>query len=257
MSTEKPARLDYEALVVAYAMSRLDQRYLRYRGARTWKQAFEDASTILCIRPSSLKNLRDEFDPIHGNQRKGWHKRPLRPSRLQVLTQLCDLSDDGLLALVAQILHRDADAVSEAVDALVSAHPIAYNVAERLRTGRLAERYFLENCEKIVQIHRSDIIDLRDSACGYDFGIQSRPEVAIETKGLSTSKGGIVFTDREWSEARLRKADFWLVVVGNLNSVPVFRLFHDPFRILKVKCRHSTVISANWHSFISLPPSAG
>jgi len=29
-------------------------------------------------QPASLKNYRDEFDPLFPNRRKGWHKRPTR-----------------------------------------------------------------------------------------------------------------------------------------------------------------------------------
>lgn len=67
------SRLETEAIVLGYAMSRLDGKYLRHRGSRTWRSAFEEAAGALSIRSSSLKNLRDEFDPVHGNQRRGWH----------------------------------------------------------------------------------------------------------------------------------------------------------------------------------------
>jgi hypothetical protein len=60
-------RLETEAIVVGYAMSRLDMAYLQAQHCRTWKEAFEQAAAELDIRPASLKNLRDEFDPVHNN----------------------------------------------------------------------------------------------------------------------------------------------------------------------------------------------
>ncbi len=69
-------RLETAAIVVGYAMSRLDEGFLRSQRVRTWKAAFEHAAKALHVRPASLKNLRDEFDPFHDNKRKGWRHRP-------------------------------------------------------------------------------------------------------------------------------------------------------------------------------------
>ncbi len=82
--------LETSVIVVGYAMSRLDRQYLRAFGHRSWKAAFADAGAGLAVAPSSLKNLRDEFDPVHGNSRRGWHARPLRKSRQRVLAELCE-----------------------------------------------------------------------------------------------------------------------------------------------------------------------
>lgn len=245
-------RLEFEAIVVAYAMSRLDRRYLELRGLRTWKEAFREASHAMDAPPSSFKNLRDEFDPFHGNDRRGWHQRPLRSNRQRVLADLCEVSDDALLELVASILRGEAEEIAEAIDALATSPRIVHNVAERLLTGRLAEEYFLANCEEIVRVRSSEILDLRQAACGYDFGIRSQPEIAIETKGLRATRGEILFTDREWAEAKLRGASFWLVVVGDLSSQPRFRLFRDPYKRLAAKCRHQVTVTASWHARVSV-----
>lgn len=146
----QPVRLETEAIVIGYAMSRLDTIYLQAQNCRTWTEAFEQAAAELGIRPASLKNLRDEFDPVHNNRRKGWHKRPLRPNRQRVLDELKDLSDDAILELVARIVRREEDAILEAIDSLAFPPRTAYNVAERLLTGRRAEEYFLANCEQLI-----------------------------------------------------------------------------------------------------------
>ena len=90
-------------------MSRLDGRYLQAQGVRTWKTAFERAAKALRVRPASLKNLRDEFDPIHDNLRKGWRHRPLRPNRQRVMGDLSEVSDDALLESVNRISRRRRD----------------------------------------------------------------------------------------------------------------------------------------------------
>ena len=73
--------------------------------------------------------------------------------------------------------------------------------------------------------------DRRDSALGFDFAVAGIPERAIEVKGIKGQSGAILFTDREWSEAKVRQAEYWLVVVGNITATPVFRLFQDPQRV--------------------------
>ena len=69
-------RIDAGAIVVGYVMSRLDVRYLDARGLSTWRLAFAEASESLGLPGSSVKNLRDEFDPFHGNARQGWRALP-------------------------------------------------------------------------------------------------------------------------------------------------------------------------------------
>jgi hypothetical protein len=84
-----------------------------------------------------MKNLRDEFDPLHG-RRKGWHQRPIRSNRQRVLSEFCEVRDDALLEIVAPLLAGDHHAVSEVVRPLAMAKARIEDVAERLRTGRLA-----------------------------------------------------------------------------------------------------------------------
>src|SRR5438552_358595 len=97
-------RLETEAIVVGYAMSRLDKRYLAARECSTWRDAYSQAASALSESPASFKNLRDEFDPVHANPRAGWHHRPLRKNRQRVLDELREISEEALLELVDRIL---------------------------------------------------------------------------------------------------------------------------------------------------------
>jgi hypothetical protein len=250
-SSRKPL-LQTSALIVGYAMSRLDHAYLQARRCNSWKEAFSQAGKLLNVAPASLKNLRDEFDPVHGNARQGWRNRPLRPNRQRVLGELCDVSNDALIEMIDRILHHDPDAVQEVVTPLSKPAERVHNVAERLRTGRLAETFFLENSMRIAGVLESLILDHRMLARGYDFGVQKRADIAIEVKGLKQSRGGIAFTDREWREATIRRADYWLVVVGNIEANPIARLIHDPSNALKANCRYQTTISAIWQATVEV-----
>ncbi len=245
-------RLETVAIVVGYAMSRLDDRYLRSQGVRTWKAAFDRAAKALRVRSASLKNLRDEFDPFHDNSRRGWRNRPLRPNRQRVMGDLSEVSDDALLESVNRILGGDKTATDDLLDSLIEVRPAVYNVAERLLTGRHAENLFLNNCESWVGISRSEVLDRRDSALGFDFAVAGLPARAIEVKGLRGHSGAIQFTDREWREAKVRQAEYWLVVVGNITATPVFQLWKDPHRVLSVQCRYQRSVAAVWTSRVAI-----
>ena len=106
--SEEPqrTRLETEALIVGYAMSRLDTDYLRLRRFSQWQEAFCEAATALGEPKASFKNLRDEFDPLHDNPRLGWHQRQLRPNRQRVLDELHGVSDDALMELVGRIFAK-------------------------------------------------------------------------------------------------------------------------------------------------------
>lgn len=245
-------RLETKALVVGYAMSRLDRHYLDEFKVSSWTKAFSTAGAALGVTPASLKHLRDEFDPFHDNGRRGWHGRALRPNRQRVLGELCAVSDEALLELVRRLIDGEPAATDDAIDALTVRKPEISNVAERLLTGRLAEEYFLKNSRAILGIDPADIVDCRQSALGFDFGVTGTPDRAIEIKGMKGRSGQILFTDREWSEAGRRKGDYWLVVVGSLARRPVARAWKDPRAVLTATCRYQQAIQISWTSTVTV-----
>ena len=246
MTTSADTRLQTEALVVGYAMSRLDREYLVNRGFATWNDAFANAAEVLSVKATSVKLLRDEFDPFFPNPRKGWHKRELFPSRHRILSELAEVSDDGLFAIVERILHRDHEAVIDAIDSLSDVSRTSASVAERLLTGRRAEDFFLDNSDAIVSLSRDELVDARLLASGYDFGVLSDPDRVFEVKGLKGPSGNLLFTDREWSEARTRNQAYCLVVIANLAETPVARLVANPRRALTAHSECRTTVAVSW-----------
>ncbi len=251
---KKPRKplLETSALIIGYAMSRLDKAYLEAQRLKGWKEAFRRAGEALDVAPASIKNLRDEFDPVHGNARRGWKDRPMRSNRQRVMGELCEVSDAALLEMIDRILAHDPEAMKEVVAPLCKPADRIHNVAERLRTGRLAEAFFMENSQRIADVHASLILDHRNLARGYDFGIHKRADIAIEVKGIKQMRGGVTFTDREWSEATARRKDYWLIVVGNLEADPIARLFPDPTASLEAKCQYQTTIAASWRATVAV-----
>ena len=176
----------------------------------------------------------------------------MRPNRQRVMGQLCEVSDAALLEMIDRILTHDPDAVREVVSPLSKPAERMHNVAERLLTGRLAEEFFLTNAQAIVNIAPSLLLDHRTLARGYDFGVLGRDGIAIEVKGMKQKRGGIAFTDREWSEAKARRVDYWLVVVGNLETSAIARLIPDPTATLEAECKYQTTIAASWRANVAV-----
>lgn len=241
-------RIDAACLAVGYAMSRLDAAYLAARGLGSWRAAYSEAAHAFARPAGSFKNLRDEFDPWHANSRKGWRSRPPRPDRLRVMGELSGMGDEALLALVDRLLALDMDSTKEAVDALSDSVPVSQRVAERLLTGRRAEAHFLTHSQEIANVDPNDLLDCRDAAGGYDFGVRGNPNLAIEVKGLRDLRGELLFTDREWREAKLRRLDYWVVVVGNIATTPIARLLRDPVANLAARCAYQRTLVANWRA---------
>jgi hypothetical protein len=227
-------------------MSRLDDAYLEVRNYPFWRVAYEDASKVLGLPPASLKNLRDEFDPFFDNGRKGWWRREIREDRKRVLLEFEAVSDAALLELVDRVFMRDEDATHPVLEVLSEAPKRVANVADRLLTGRLAEEYFIEHFSIVLGISGATLCDMRSSAQGFDFGLSHLPEVAIEVKGLRRSSGSLLFTDREWREASVRRDNYWLAIIGDLETIPRHSVLKDPRASLSAICSYQTTIAASW-----------
>jgi hypothetical protein len=245
-------RIETEAIVVGYAMSRLDSRYLAALGVKSWRSAFDKAAASLGVPRASMKNLRDEFDPIHTNARAGWKDRALRPNRQRVADEFHEVSDEALIDFVSRVLKRDINATNEAIDALMPVTRVPANVAERLLTGRRAEDYFMQHSKSLVGVAPDALQDCRLSARGYDFAGPERDDRVFEVKGLKQARGDIAFTDREWIEAGDRGGHYYLVVVGNLATAPAARVIANPRSVLKASCVMRQSIAATWRSTVSL-----
>lgn len=246
------ALIETEALVVAYAMSRLDRDFLRHFCMPSWKSAFRAVGSKLGLPPASIKNLRDEFDPVHSNPRRGWHKRALRPNRQRVLGEFCDSSDQALVVIVEGILRGDREVAQCISSPLSRKKDRMENVAERLLTGRLAEEYFLTHAREILGIRTPALVDVRNLACGFDFGLSNRTDVAIEVKGMKSTRGDILFTDFEWKEATRRKDAYWLVVVGSIQRNPRHRVIENPTACLRGKIVLRTATAVSWRAPVTV-----
>lgn len=247
-ASARQRRLTTESLVVGYAMSRLDRRFLSAFAFAKWDAAFDAFGRALAIPPTSVKNLRDEFDPIHANPRKGWRNRPMLPNRARIAEEFESTSDAALIEFVRRILARDGEAIHDAIDLLAPPPGLAAAAAARILTGRRAEAFLLHNCRGILGHDPSHLRDAREDMSGFDFELRVEPSVYVEVKGLQGRVGDILFTDREWKEAGRHRERYWLVVVANALERPFANVVRDPSSQLEVRCIFEQAVRSSWRT---------
>lgn len=96
------------ALIVAYYLSKHDAKAYKQLGFGNQSRTHEKIGRVLSVNPNTIKNMRDEYDSIHENPRKGWYQEELKPSRKKISNQLAPLKEDQLLELVRDILSGES-----------------------------------------------------------------------------------------------------------------------------------------------------
>ncbi len=242
------------ALIVAYYLSRLDRKGYSALGYKNFNEAAKQIGTILDVKLNTIKNMRDEFDPYHQNNRIGW-KRELRGSRKKVLKSFQETDDETLLEVVKEILYNkefkkteqceDIRALFRDREQSSGQEPPVFIL--RGPTGKAAESFFVEYFRNTAKPVSGKLVDSRDLGCGYDFEIQNnRQSYFVEVKGLSSSRGGILFTNKEWQTALKNKGKYYLVLVKNLSTDPQLLIVKNPASKLKVKKNIYTTIQVSW-----------
>jgi hypothetical protein len=244
------------ALVVAYYLSRFDRIAYDRLGFGNSTETHVEVGRILEVKPNSVKNMRDEFDPIHDNSRVGWYQRPLRPSRAKVLEAFQDLSEEELYDVVQDILRSQQFRLSDDLADIID--PIVRREAKRKGksvfivrgpTGRIAEEAYLEHHRTSGSPVAGQLQDTRDLGCGYDFEIHGDDgEYQVEVKGLDGEAGGVSFTSKEWHTAREKGKTYFLVIVRNASSTPQFQVVQDPARKLSPRKSVYTVVQVRWNA---------
>ena len=244
------------ALVVAYFLSRCDKKGVQALGYQTWGEAYAQIGHNLNVLPTTIKQMRDSFDPYCSPVRKGWHQRsPLR-SRVLVMEAYSEVSNDALFQIAHEIVHRTGTALAIYTAPLASvaaadksADILAGNLAfaARLRTGEAAEDYFQAQYPTLPQFAGLELEDTRKLGTGFDFRLHG-PGIlrAVEVKGLVGLSGSVAFTDKEWSVANYLKHDYILALVRSLQTTPTLELRTDPAASLHVTKRSIETVSVYW-----------
>ena len=217
-------------IVAGLFLSKFDKAGLKTLGFSGFTEAFNAIGFALGAKPASIKNYRDEFDPIFSSQRKGWHKRPLRAYCKAVSEQYKHLSLAEFATLVKSLTYSAGalDILEEKVDDITSTDN---SFAKRLITGLAAENYFESVHPSLPTLQDYRLENVSRMGCGFDFKLStnSKPDfLAVEVKGLNDSKGTLSVTEKEHRVAELLKERFFLFVVRNFRESPFHNIYPNP-----------------------------
>lgn len=237
-------------LYISYYLSRFNEKGLKELGYSSWNEAFEDIAKRLDVKKHSVRNWRDEFDPIHG-YRAGWYQRPMSPSRVRVVRALEGLKEEEIRSIVADILSGSINKETENLKELLKIVSDEDNRGDskfilRGPTGRKAEEFFIEYYKNHLKPISGTLIDTRDKGCGYDFEIKNSDSYYVEVKGLAEESGGVLLTNKEWEAAKRTQDKYFLAVVSNINSRPNISFIKNPASALKPKKNIVTTIQIQW-----------
>src|SRR5580692_5915858 len=87
-------------ILVGLYLSKYDSVGLKRLGFDSFVEAFNVVGYAMGSRPASIKNYRDEFDPLFPNRRKGWHKRKTRDYCMRVFEEYRSLDFESFAGLV-------------------------------------------------------------------------------------------------------------------------------------------------------------
>jgi len=211
-------------------LSKFGSLGLRKLGFRTYAEAYNVVGYALGSRPSSIKNYRDEFDPIFPNSRKGWHKREIRKYCKDVLDKYENLDFESFIGLVKSFAGYDENTWS-VMQTREEPGERASGFAKRLITGLAAERYFEAVHSTLPEFQGLTIENTTQLGCGYDFRFSGGGEkdfLAVEVKGIRERSGSVSLTPREHDVAVELRDRFYLFVVKNFQKIPYHELFLNP-----------------------------
>lgn len=239
-------------LFITYYLARFDKIALEKLGYNSWESAFLDISIKLNVKKHSVRNWRDEFDPLFG-YRAGWYQRPMSPSRTNVALALENMEEPEIRVIVEDILSGKIESKTENLNQLLSIADDNLNKGRnssfilRGPTGKKAEQFFIEYHRINNSPVAGKLIDTRDLGCGYDFEI--RTELSshfIEVKGLAGNLGGFIFTNKEWETARRERAKYTVCLVSNINELPEISFINDPFSRLNPRKNIIQTVQVQW-----------
>lgn len=227
-------------------LSRFDVDGLQAMGFESFTEAFNAFGYGFGGKPASIKNYRDEFDPLFPNPRQGWKNRGRREYCLEIKEKYHGLSLDDFAELLKGFLGESSPPLLESDQTVETSG----SFAKRLITGRAAENYFQARWSGMEEFSACDIEDTTHQGCGYDFRlwpVDGSGFKAVEVKGMSGRSGVITLTEKEHLMAGQLKERYHLVVVKNFREKPCHEIHRNPLdggRAFR-RCER-TVVQISW-----------
>ena len=238
-----------EKLILAgLYLSKYDSLGLKRLGFESFAEAFNVVGYALGSKPASIKNYRDEFDPLFPNRRKGWHRRPIRGYCLRVFEEYESLDLESFTGLVKSLVGYDENIWSEVQGKEEQADSESF--AKRLTTGLAAEQYFESVQPSVPEFKGYAVENTTRLGCGYDFRLRTEtPEdfLAVEVKGLKERIGSVSLTPKEHEVATALRDRFFLFVVKNFQESPFHEIFQNPLSgRLRFRRNERVMVQVSW-----------
>ncbi len=255
-SRRKRLKLDPEriprtekAILAGLYLSKFDAAALKSLGFESFTEAFNVIGYALGVPPGSIKNYRDEFDPLFDNARKGWHRRARRENCLKVFDEYRDVDAELFTGLIKSFAGASGELAGQSPVEEQEASGVS-QFAKRLITGLAAEHYFEANYRDVPDFRHHDACNTTRIGCGYDFRLDAKSEgdfLAVEVKGLQGRAGGLSLTDKEHGVAGVLRDRDYLFVVKNFRESPYHEVFCNPLsgglRFVETK---KTIVQISW-----------
>jgi len=243
-----------EKLILAgLYLSKYDSAGVKKLGFASFIEAYNVVGYALGSRPASIKNYRDEFDPLISKRRKGWRNRPTRDYCLKVFQQYQDLDFETFTGLIRSFVGYDDNLWSEikTKDEKANAETL---FAKRLITGLAAERYFEAAQPTIPEFRHYTVVNTTRLGCGYDFQLTPASDgnfLAVEVKGLKEITGSLFLTPKEYETAGNLTDRFFLFVVKNFRKTPFHEIYRNPLSgALRFARKERVTVNISWSTSV-------
>jgi hypothetical protein len=239
-----------KSILTGLYLSKYNEIALIELGFNSFQEAFNILGFALGNKPASIKNYRDEFDPLFPNNRKGWHKRPIREYCNFFYEQYKNVDFIIFSNLIKSFYIKNYEL--EKFISVIEKKDYSESIAKRLLTGKSAEEYFKLEYNKIEVFNSFELSDTTQMACGFDYKLSLKSDFyCIEVKGLNELKGGIQLTEKEFLVAKSLKTKYCLFVVKNFKEKPFHDFIFDPLNSrLNFKENKREVIQTTYSALI-------
>lgn len=241
-----------EKLILAgLYLSKYDSLGLKKLGFANFTEAFNVIGYAMGSQPGSIKNYRDEFDPLFPNRRKGWHKRPTRDYCLKVFEKYKGLDLESFTGLIESFVGHDDNVWSEIQPERAGEQQESDSCfAKRLITGLAAEQYFVSVHPTVPEFGGYLVENTTQLGCGYDFRLRSEEHedfLVVEVKGLRERTGSLSLTPKEYAVATALRNRFFLFVVKNFHESPYHEIYQNPLSgRLQFRKSETVTVHVSW-----------
>jgi hypothetical protein len=238
-----------KTIVAGLYFAKFDSDGLVRLGFRSFLEAFNVIGFALGARPASIKNYRDEFDPLFPNRRKGWRNRAMREHCLVVYEKYGALDLELFSELIKSCVNYD-DGLRAEQPGAESSDEAESTFAKRLVTGLAAEKYFESVQPALPEFNACLVTNTTKLGCGFDFRLTTgsgNSFLAVEVKGLTERTGGVSLTSKEYAVAEELTDRYFLFVVKNFRENPCHTIYRDPLHSdLRFARKERVTVQISW-----------